>query len=151
MPSKTAHHEEISRATFGSFDGATSAVGVLAGLLAAHATAITVLTTAGGLAVAAAVGMGFGDYLGGSSVRLAGVMAAATFVGSLLPALPVAFLPGPWAYLLGAVLIVALGVAIAELRAQEQGRLRAYALTGAVLLVASGLSAGAAVGLGAIG
>lgn len=143
--------DEIGRATFGSFDGTTSTVGLLAGLLVAHAGPATVLTTAGGLAVAAAVGMGFGDYLGGSDGRLAGVMAAATFAGSLLPALPVALIPGPLGYILAAVLIAALGVAIAEVRAQERGRVRAYLLTGAVLLVASALSAGAAVGLGAVG
>lgn len=142
---------EIGRAVFGGFDGSTSAVGVLAGLLAAHATPTTVLSTAGGLAVAAAVGMGAGDYLSGSTVRLAAVMAAATFAGSLLPALPVALLPAPLGYMLAVVLIVALGVAIAEVRSRDLGRPRAYALTGGVLVVASGLSAGAAVLLGAVG
>lgn len=143
--------DEIGRATFGSFDGVVSLVGVLAGLLVAHAAPTTVLTTAGGLAVAAAVGMGFGDYLGGSTGRLAAVMAVATFTGSLLPALPVALIGGPAGYALAALLIVALGVAIAEVRAQERGRVRAYLLTAAVLIVASALSAGAAVGLGAVG
>ncbi len=143
--------DEIGRAVFGGFDGSSSTVGLLAGLYVAHASPATVLATAGGLAVAAAVGMGFGDYLGSSNVRLAVVMAVATFLGSLIPALPVALVGGTLGYVLAALLVVALGVTIAEVRATERGRFSAYLHTGAVLVAASALSGGAAVGLGAVG
>jgi len=143
--------DEIGRAVFGVADGATSLVGVLAGLIVAHAAPTTILTTAGGLAVASAVGMASGDYLGGATRRLAAVMGLATLAGSLLPAISVALIPGAVGLLIGALCIVAFGIAIAEVRAQERGRPRAYLLTAAVLIVASALSAGAAVGLGAVG
>lgn len=141
----------IGRAIFGASDGLTSLIGVLAGLLAAHATPAAILAVTGGGAVAAAVGMASGDYLGGATPRLAAVMGVATLAGSLAPALPVALLPGPLGIVLAALLVVALAVAISEVRAHACGRVHAYTVTGSILAAASGLAAAAAVGLGAAG
>ena len=76
---------------FGSFDGMTSTLGVIAGLLATGASANKILAAAIGIAVAATIGMGAGQYLsdGQRNVRLAVVMGLATLVGSVLPAHPV--------------------------------------------------------------
>ncbi len=136
------------RAVFGTFDGTTSSIGVVSGLLVAHATPATILTTAVGLAVASMVGMGFGDWLGGATRVQAAVMGAATFAGSLLPALPLAANRGPYGYTLAGLLVAGLAVAISETRAHH-GRLRAYLSTATTLAVASTLSVGAAILVGA--
>lgn len=136
------------RVVFGGFDGATSSIGVVSGLLVVHATAVTILTTAVGLAVASMVGMGFGDWLGGATRVQAAVMGAATFAGSLLPALPLAANRGPLGFTAAAILIAGLAVAISEARAGD-GRLRAYLTTVITLAVASILSVGAALLVGA--
>jgi hypothetical protein len=94
--------------------------------------------------------MGAGDWLSGSGVRSAVVLAVATLAGSLIPALPVVLLPEP-AGVCGTVVVLAgLGVWISETRAHH-GRVRAYAGTAALLLAAAVLSAAVAVGLGGIG
>jgi hypothetical protein len=136
------------RAVFGGFDGTTSSIGVLAGLLVAHATSGTILTTAVGLAVASMVGMAFGDWLGGATRTQAAVMGLATLAGSLLPAIPLAVNRGPLGYSTAALLVAGLAVAISETRA-EHGRLRAYTTTLTTLAAASALSAGAALLVGA--
>lgn len=141
----------VGRAIFGAADGLTSLTGVLAGLLAAHATSAAILAVTGGGAVAAAVGMASGDYLGGATPRLAAVMGVATLAGSLIPALPVALLPGPLGIALAGLLVLAIAVAIAEVRAADRGRVHAYAVTSSILLAASALAAAAAIGLGATG
>ena len=71
----------------------TSTLGVVAGLLATNATAPKILAAAIGIAVAATVGMGAGQYLsdGERNMRKAGVMAVATLIGSVLPAMPFVF------------------------------------------------------------
>src|SRR5271157_5270773 len=91
--SATPGGTDAREAIFGSFDGMTSTLGVVSGLLAANATAPKILAGAIGIAVAATVGMGAGQYLsdGTRNVRKAGVMALATLTGSVLPALPFIF------------------------------------------------------------
>ncbi len=54
---------DTREAIFGSFDGMTSTLGVIAGLLATHTSAPKILAGAIGIAVAATVGMGAGQYL----------------------------------------------------------------------------------------
>jgi VIT family len=54
---------DLKEAIFGSFDGMTSTLGVVAGLLATHASAPKIVAAAIGIAVAATVGMGTGQYL----------------------------------------------------------------------------------------
>jgi VIT family len=84
---------DAREAIFGSFDGMTSTLGVVAGLLATRATAPHIVAGAIGIAVAATIGMGAGQYLSDEkrSVRKAVVMAVATLAGSVLPALPFIF------------------------------------------------------------
>jgi VIT1/CCC1 family predicted Fe2+/Mn2+ transporter len=127
--------DDAREAIFGSFDGITSALGVITGLIVAgtHSGA-RILAASLGLAVAATVGMGAGQYLSDEkrSVRLALVMGAATFAGSVLPALP--FVAGYGTVQLaasGAVIIVG-GLLI--------GRIRGYRLTFAVLTVVCALT-----------
>lgn len=140
-----------SAAVFGAFDGAVSVVGALAGLLAAHTSGRAILAVCAGLAVAAAVGMGAGDWLSGSPARTALVMALATLAGSLIPVLPVLLLPEP-AGVGGAIIVLAaLGVWISETRADDRGRVRAYTGTAALLITAAVLSVAVAVGLGGVG
>lgn len=138
-------------ATFGLFDGVTSALGVVAGLVAAGAAAHTILVAAAGLAVAAAVGMAFGDYLAGSSVRSAAVMGAASLIGSLAPALPVAALPGLTGQVVAGLLIGAVGGCIAAARVPDLGRVRANVVTFLTLAIASGLSIAVSLLLGVTG
>ena len=77
-------HDDQAQAIFGSLDGATSAVGVVAAALIAGDEK-TLLAAAVGLAAAATVGMASGEWLSdrGKSFRRALVMGAATLTGSL--------------------------------------------------------------------
>lgn len=135
---------DISGATFGGFDGAVSLLGLLAGEIVAHASGALVLTTAAGLAIAATVSMAAGEYLSdvesGGRTHRALVMGTATFVGSLLPALPFALMGGVAGMAASVVLVLLLGVLIAEVR--PGGRGGRYAVTFALLAVASLLSVG---------
>jgi hypothetical protein len=77
---------DLTEAVFGTFDGLTSALGVIAGLVVAGThDGRRILAAALGLAVAATIGMGAGEYLSdtGRSKRLAAVMALASLTGSL--------------------------------------------------------------------
>jgi hypothetical protein len=67
---------DLKEAIFGSFDGMTSTLGVVAGLLATHAAAPKIVAASIGIAVAATVGMGAGQYLsdGARNVRNAVVI-----------------------------------------------------------------------------
>lgn len=80
--------DEASSEIFGVFDGMTSVLGVLAGLITRPRHVI--IAAAVGLAVASAVGMGAGEFLGDSRRRLkiAAVMALATAIGTMLPIIP---------------------------------------------------------------
>lgn len=139
----------VSRAVFGLFDGVTGCIGVLAGLIVAHATPTAILATAAGLAVAAAVGMAFGEALSGGSYAQAAVMGVATLAGSLAPALPVAMFYGATGYTVAGILVVAVAVVIAEVRTPP--RIVAYLTTFTTLAVASALSAAAALMFGPTG
>jgi hypothetical protein len=77
---------DLREAIFGSFDGMTSTLGAVAGLLATNATAPKILAAAIGIALAATVGMGARQYLsdGAGNKRKAAVMALATLIGSVL-------------------------------------------------------------------
>jgi hypothetical protein len=149
-----------SEAVFGGFDGATSLVGFLAGALVVRASAHTVLVEAAALAVASAVSMAAGDYLAGKPTRLAAVMGFATLAGSLAPALPVVLIHGWVGVALGVLLVLLLGLGIAELRARgtrpstatsTTGRGNAYLSTFAVLILASVFAAGVSLLLGVSG
>jgi VIT1/CCC1 family predicted Fe2+/Mn2+ transporter len=129
----------LREAIFGSFDGMTSTLGVVAGLLATHTTAPRILAGAIGIAVAATVGMGAGQYLSEDdrNLRKAGVMALATLVGSVLPALPFIF-GGSLANVITSIVITVLAAAVI-------GHYRGYLVTYSILVVVSALTVGLSV------
>jgi hypothetical protein len=125
-----AEQDDLKQAIFGSFDGITSALGVVTGLVIAGThDGSRILAAALGLAVAATVGMGAGEYLSDTnrSLRRAGVMGSATLAGSLAPAVP--FVAG-----YGAAQLIACGLIVAA-GGVLIGRFRGYRLTFAVLVV----------------
>lgn len=130
---------DLREAIFGSFDGMTSTLGVVAGLLAAHANAPKILAGAIGIAVAATVGMGAGQYLsdGDRNLRKAGVMALATLIGSVLPALPFIFGDSRTSVLAS--------LAITVLAAAVIGHYRGYVVTYSILVVVSLITVGLSV------
>jgi VIT1/CCC1 family predicted Fe2+/Mn2+ transporter len=127
---------DTTEAIFGSFDGMTSTLGVVAGLLATKTSATHVVAAAIGIAVAATVGMGAGQYLsdGRRNLRKALVMALATLVGSVLPALP--FLFGTT----DACILASIGITL--LASAVIGHYRGYLVTYAILVVVSALTIG---------
>jgi VIT1/CCC1 family predicted Fe2+/Mn2+ transporter len=127
--------DDLRETVFGMFDGLTSALGVIAGLIVAGAhSGPKILAAALGLAVAACCGMGAGQYLSDTrhSLRLAAVMAAATLLGSIAPALP--FLAG-----YGTVQVVTAG-AIVLAGGFVIGHFRGYRISFGVLTVVCGLT-----------
>jgi VIT1/CCC1 family predicted Fe2+/Mn2+ transporter len=131
-----AQKSDATEAIFGSFDGMTSTLGVVAGLLATKTGATHVVAAAIGIAVAATVGMGAGQYLsdGQRNLRKALVMALATLVGSVLPALP--FLFGTTT----ACILASIGITL--LASAVIGHYRGYLITYAILVVVSALTIG---------
>jgi VIT1/CCC1 family predicted Fe2+/Mn2+ transporter len=130
---------DLREAIFGSFDGMTSTLGVVAGLLATNATAPKILAAAIGIAVAATVGMGAGQYLsdGDRNMRKAVVMAVATLIGSVLPAIPFIFGDSR------ACIVASIGITV--LAAGVIGHYRGYAVTYSILIVVSVLTVGLSV------
>ena len=126
-------------AILGSFDGMTSTLGVVAGLLATNASAPKILAAAIGIAVAATVGMGAGQYLsdGERNTKRALVMALATLVGSALPAIPFAFGDS--------LACILASLAITVLAATVIGHYRGYVVTYAILVVVSVVTVGLSV------
>jgi VIT1/CCC1 family predicted Fe2+/Mn2+ transporter len=139
---KSGTHPEqsdLKEAIFGSFDGMTSTLGVVAGLLATKAGSHHIVAGAIGIAVAATIGMGAGQYLsdGQRNLRKAVVMALATLVGSILPAIPFFF---------GTSLACVLAsIGITLLAAAVIGHYRGYLVTYAILLIVSVLTVGLSV------
>ncbi len=132
-----------AQAIFGGFDGVVSAVGVVAPLIIAGASATAIVVAAVGLSINSAWSMGSGQYISDPQrrLRLAVVMGLATLAFSLLPALP--FLLGGSRVVsstIGVVLTLGTGVLIAELR--PGGRRASYLLTFAVLGVGLALAIG---------
>lgn len=127
--------DATSEAIFGAADGMVSLIGLVAGAMVAHASPAALLTVAGGAAAAAMVSMAGGDWLAGKSIRLSAVMGGATLLGSLVPVLPVVFLPGLAGVLAALALTLLVGVGIAEARAQATGPKTDVIATDAHLLV----------------
>lgn len=121
----------VQEAVFGAFDGLTSALGVVAGLVVTGASAPHVLAATIGLAVAATTGMAAGQWLSGEdrSVRGTAAMAAATLTGSALPGVPYAFLTGTPAALAAGATVLACATII--------GHVRGYRLTYGLLAFVS--------------
>ena len=120
-------------AIFGSFDGASSLLGVVVYLLLSHPSLIFPAALSG--AISSAVSMGGGEWLSDSDngFGASAVMALATFTGALLPAVPFASGTGPLATAMCAVTCVAIGVVVAFLR-PNRGRVLALAETFGILL-----------------
>ena len=127
-------HNLTRPAIFGGFDGTASLLGVIIYLLLTHPALI--FPTAASGAISAAISMGGGEFLSDSDKGFAasGVMAAATFTGAVLPAVPFAFSSGPLAIAASAVLIVCIGATVSLMR-PNRGRSLAFAET-FILLVA---------------
>ncbi len=135
-PDEKTKKSDTTEAIFGSFDGMTSTLGVVAGLLATKTSATHVVAAAIGIAVAATVGMGAGQYLsdGQRNLRKALVMAFATLVGSVLPAIP--FLFGTTK----ACILASIGITL--LASAVIGHYRGYLVTYSILVVVSALTIG---------
>lgn len=108
----------ISTAVFGSFDGMTSAMGVILALLASpHALLLGAL----GIGIAAVTGMGLGEWQSDSSSgwKAPLVMAVASGTGVLLPVIPFLFMAGWPALTTSAVIIAVVTALIAKVRVSE--------------------------------
>ncbi len=137
----------MREAIFGSFDGMTSALGVVAAAYVTSSAHVLVIASIC-LAIASAVSMAGGMFLSEQGVQKdemqrAGVMAGATFAGSFLPAVPFLFAPKPVALVLALVLVCGAAIVIAQVRVPTHGAVRAYAQTLGLLVVAAVLSIGA--------
>jgi VIT1/CCC1 family predicted Fe2+/Mn2+ transporter len=117
----------------------TSTLGVVAGLLATSASAPKIVAAAIGIAVAATVGMGAGQYLsdGERNLQKALVMAVATLVGSVIPAVPFAFGDSR--------ACVAASIGVTVLAAGVIGHYRGYLVTYSILIVVSVVTVGLSV------
>jgi VIT1/CCC1 family predicted Fe2+/Mn2+ transporter len=130
---------DLREAIFGSFDGMTSTLGVIAGLLATHANASHIVAGAIGISVAATIGMGAGQYLSDDqrNLRKAFVMALATLIGSILPAVPFFFGRST------ACIVASIAITLAA--ASVIGHYRGYVVTYTILIVVSALTVGLSI------
>jgi VIT1/CCC1 family predicted Fe2+/Mn2+ transporter len=135
--------EEVGKAIFGSFDGMTCVLGIIAAGYISGDTHALVLAAIG-LAIAEAVAMSGGTYLSEvanvDTARHACIIGIAAFIGVLLPVLPFIFLPFTIALIASIFITIALATAIAQVRISESGVVRAYAQTFAILVVAAAAS-----------
>jgi len=135
--------EIVSKAIFGSFDGMTCILGVIAAGYIIGDTHALVLSAVG-LALASGISMTGGAYLSDvtnvNTVKYALVIGVASCIGILLPSLPFAFAPKPLALLLCALITCALGVLIAQARVSSLGILKAYGQTFLIIGAAAGVS-----------
>ena len=102
-------------------------------------TASKIVAATIGIAVAATVGMGAGQYLsdGAQNIRNGVVMAVATLVGSVIPAVP--FLFGD------SRACIAASIAVTALAGAFIGHYRGYLVTYAILIVVSIVTVGLSV------
>ncbi len=131
-------------AILGSFDGLASALGFILALAIRHQYAALIVATIAG-AVGAAGSMGFGEWLAdnGRSWRLALIMAAATGLGCVTPAIPFYVTTGTAA--LGGCLALSCVLAVAIARVRPEPQPQSYLRTFAVLIVVTGLSLAASL------
>lgn len=136
---------DVRDSVFGVFDGTTSVLGVILTVGLTHSHAL--LLAAVGLAVSSAVGMAGGEWLSdnGKSRTSAVTIGVATAIGTLLPVLPFIVLSGTAAIVCGLVAILVVGAGIAVVRGNTW---RNWVQTFAILGLAAGASAIAAIALG---
>lgn len=153
----TPEHDDAQQAIFGVSDGLTSALGVVIPLAVAHRPISLVIF---GLAICAAIGMGGGEYLSDRAGRLRSAlfMAVASFVGTLIPAVPFLLLPYGIAGFISAGLVLVTVLAISEVKARDTTgvnrdtkRVAAYGQTVGILLLAGGATTVYALLTGASG
>lgn len=150
----THRKEAIGKAIFGSFDGMTCVLGIIAaGYVSGDAHALVL--GAIGLAIAEGVAMLGGSYLSELVAvdrwKHAAIIGIAACIGVLLPAIPFLFAPFSIALIISAGITIALAAVIAQMRVQESGALQAYAQTFAILLVAAAASILVTLALNALG
>jgi hypothetical protein len=128
----------LKPAILGGFDGTASLLGVVIYLLLTHPGLI--FPTAASGAVSSAISMGGGEFLSDSDNGLpaSGVMAAATFAGAVLPAVPFAFGAGPFEIAACSMIIIGIGVAVSAMR-PNRGRSLALAETFGLLALVAGV------------
>lgn len=116
MPSDSGRGKLARPAVFGGFDGCASLLGVIVYLVATHPSLIFPAALSG--AIGSAISMGGGEWLSDSDsgFSASSVMAGATFLGALLPALPFAVASGPAAIAESAVICLLIGFTVACLR-----------------------------------
>jgi len=126
-------------AIMGGFDGCASLLGVIVYLVATHPALIFPAALSG--AAGSAISMGGGEWLSDSDsgFSASSVMAAATFLGALLPAIPFALQSGPLAIAESVVICCGIGFTVACLR-PNRGLGLAAAETFAILGVVFGVT-----------
>lgn len=150
--------EERSAAIFGLFDGTVSLVGLVFGLIIAHASRHDFILTGLGAAISATVSMSTGQFeaaKGTARARLASstAMGVATMVGSLLPIAAFFWLARtPSLVISGALCLIAATWVGFEKRKTMDGTLRwycGYASSFGFLLGAAGVTLGIVSWIGA--
>jgi hypothetical protein len=128
----------LKAAIFGGFDGTASLLGVVIYLLLTHPALI--FPTAASGALSSAISMGGGEFLSDSENGLAAsaVMAAATFAGAVLPAVPFAFGTGPAEIAVSSLIIIGIGVVVSLMR-ENRGRGLSLAETFGLLALVAGV------------
>ena len=136
-------------AIFGAFDGTTSMIGLVFGL-AVHDYAAAAIVIAGvSAATSATVSMGAGEYESSDGavrrrLQLAGAMALATAIGSVVPVVPFFLLRTDPACAFGGAIALAVGLWIGH---QKRVGWRGYASAVATLFVAAAVSVGVAAAI----
>ena len=136
-PTKSPAARTLTRPViFGLADGSMSIMGVVF-YAAGHAGLVFPVALSGG--VSAAVSMAGGEWLSesGSGPGAALAMGAATLAGSILPAVPYAFLHGLAAPLVSVLALCAVAAVVARLRSHRKHPWRETALVLAAVLAAS--------------
>lgn len=144
IPRRTVRYQpdsdNLSKAIFGSFDGLTCVLGVIAAGYVAN-DMHTLLLAVAGLAIAEGIAMAGGSYLSEMvavyRVRHALIIGVSSAIGIVVPAIPFFFAPKNVAILLSLFLVVCFAVIIASCKVRILGWLEAYTQTfGIVLLCA---------------
>lgn len=130
--------DNLSKAIFGSFDGLTCVLGVIAAGYVAN-DMHTLLLAVVGLALAEGIAMAGGSYLsefvGIYRVRHALIIGVASAIGIVVPAIPFFFAPKHVAALLSLFLVVCFAIIIASCRVKTLGALEAYVQTFSIVLL----------------
>ena len=122
----------------GGFDGTASYLGIIVYLASTHPALIVPTALVG--AIGSGISMGGGEWLSDSDNGFGAslVMAGATFLGALLPALPFALWHGPVAAAESVIICVCIGITVSLLR-PKRGLGLALAETFGIMLAVLGV------------